>query len=106
MENIQSRLKAYRLRLGLTQVEISEKLGMKQATYQKLESGKTSDMRISTLFHICKTLDVSADWLLGLESEKEPRFYELIVPEGTEINEEEAIAINKWLKALREKLES
>lgn len=105
MENVQSRLKAYRLQQGLTQVEISDKLGMKQATYQKLESGTTSDMRISTLFHICKTLNVSADWLLGLETGKQPKFYELIVPEGTEISEEEAIAIHKWLQALKAKIE-
>lgn len=66
MDFVQIRLKALRIKLGLTQTEIAEKLGMKQATYQKLESGKTPDMRISTLTHICKTLDVSADWLLGL----------------------------------------
>ena len=104
MENVQKRLKAYRLQQGLTQTEISEKLGMKQATYQKLESGKTPDMRISTLFHICKTLDVSADWLLGLEPSKKPKYYELIVPEGSVISEEEAIAINKWLNALKAKV--
>ena len=102
MDNIQSRLKACRLQLGLTQVEISNKLGMKQATYQKLESGKTSDMRISTLFHICKTLDVSADWLLGLKPRKLPRPYELIIPEGAEIDEEEAIKIHKQLQELKE----
>lgn len=66
MEIVQIRLKETRNKLGLTQIEISEKLGMKQATYQKLESGKTPDMRISTLSHICKTLEISADWLLGL----------------------------------------
>lgn len=67
MENIQIRLKEIRKKLGLTQVEISNRLGMKQATYQKLESGKTPDMRISTLVHICKTLNVSADDILGLK---------------------------------------
>ena len=71
MEFIQIRLKEARQQLGLTQVEISEKLGMKQATYQKLESGKTPDMRISTLYHICKTLNLSADWLMGLETKVE-----------------------------------
>lgn len=71
MESLQRRLKQKRLELGLTQTEISEKLGMKQATYQKLESGKTPDMRISTLMHICKTLRVSSDWLLGIEENPE-----------------------------------
>ena len=71
MESLQIRLKQKRLELGLTQTEISEKLGMKQATYQKLESGKTPDMRISTLMHICKTLRISSDWLLGIEENPE-----------------------------------
>ena len=34
---------------------------------QKLEYGTTPDPRASTIAHICKTLNVSADWLLGLE---------------------------------------
>lgn len=67
MEFTQVKLKQARTNLGMTQSEIAEKLGMKQATYQKLESGKTPDMRISTLVHICKELNLSADWLLGLK---------------------------------------
>lgn len=66
MENVQVKLKELRKAKDLTQVEISSKLGMVQQTWQKLESGKVPDMRVSTLVHICKTLDVSADWLLGL----------------------------------------
>ena len=63
---LQKRLKETRIKLGLTQVQAAEKLGMKQTTYQKIESGTTGDIRISTLYHICKTFDISADWLLGL----------------------------------------
>lgn len=33
-------IKAARTRLGYTQAEIAEKLGMKEGTYQKKESGK------------------------------------------------------------------
>ena len=67
MENVQVKLKELRMAKNLTQVEISSKLGMVQQTWQKLESGKVPDMRVSTLVHICKTMNVSADWLLGLE---------------------------------------
>lgn len=69
MENLQNKLKEYRETHRITQKELAEKLGMKQQTYQKIESGKAADIRISTLFHICKTLDVSSDWLLGLKGE-------------------------------------
>lgn len=105
MENVQLKLKETRNKLGLTQVEIAKKLGMAQATYQKIESGKNSDIRISTLVHICKTLDVSADWLLGLKVNSQPRPYELIIPEGEEVNEEDVLAAHKLIKQLRERLE-
>lgn len=69
MENVQIRFKELRLKLGMTQPEIAEKLGVKTAMWQKLESGRTPDPRTSTIANICKTLDISADWLLGLKEE-------------------------------------
>ena len=67
MENRELRLKEAREALKLTQTDIATRLGMAQQTYQKIESGKAENIRISTLKHICKTLGISADWLLGLE---------------------------------------
>lgn len=69
MDFAQIRFKELRTQLGLTQTEIADKLGMNQVTWQKLESRTTPDPRSSTIFHICKTLGVSSDWLLGLEEE-------------------------------------
>lgn len=66
MENRELRLKEAREKLKLTQAEIATKLGMAQQTYQKIESGKAENIRITTLKHICRTLNISADWLLGL----------------------------------------
>lgn len=63
----QIRLKERRLQKGYTQAEIAEKLGVTQQAYQKLETGRTTDMRISTVKRICQILEISADWLLGLE---------------------------------------
>ena len=67
MEPVQIRFKELRLKLELTQSEIAAKLGMKTAMWQKLEYGTTPDPRTSTIVHICKTLGVSTDWLLGME---------------------------------------
>ena len=67
MEFVQIRFKELRTSLKLTQPEIADKLGMKTAMWQKLESGRTPDPRASTIVHICKKLGVSANWLLGLE---------------------------------------
>lgn len=67
MEFIQIRFKELRLKLGLSQPQMAEKLGMVTAAWQKLEYGKTPDPRVSTIAHICKTLNVDANWLLGLD---------------------------------------
>lgn len=67
MENVQIRLKQARLNAKLTQQEMADRLGVTQQAYQKIEIGRTSDMRISTLFKLCQILNVSADWLIGLE---------------------------------------
>ena len=67
MDFVHIRFKELRQKLGLSQPAIAEKLGMKTAMWQKLEYGTTPDPRASTIAHVCKTLNVSADWLLGLE---------------------------------------
>ncbi len=67
MDSVQIRFKELRLKLGLSQPAMAEKLGMKTAMWQKLEYGTTPDPRTSTIVRFCKTLGVSSDWLLGLE---------------------------------------
>ncbi len=66
MEFVYIGFKELRQHLGLTQNEIADKLGIKQSAWARLESGGVPDPRCSTIVHICKTLNVSADWLLGL----------------------------------------
>lgn len=67
MENIQTRLKAARIKKGLTQQDMAKELDVSYQAYQKLESGRTKDMRVSTAVRLCRILSVSADWLLGLD---------------------------------------
>lgn len=69
MDFVQIKFKELRIKLGMTQPAIAEKLGMKTAMWQKLESGRTPDPRASTIVHICQTLEVSADWLMGLSED-------------------------------------
>lgn len=66
MENYGTRLKEARKSKGLTQAQAAEIIGLPQQAWQRLETGKT-DPRMSTIYTICKALEVSADWLLGLE---------------------------------------
>lgn len=71
MQNYGNRLKYARKQKGLTQVELAEKLGLSQTSYQRMETGR-HDMKLSTIYNICKALEISADWLIGLEGENEP----------------------------------
>lgn len=63
----QIRLKETRIKKDLTQTQVANALGITQQAYQKLEAGKTTDMRISTVKKICNLFNISADWLLGLK---------------------------------------
>lgn len=70
MEIVQIDYKAFRKKFGLTQNEIANRLGWSVRQWQKLEYGTTPDPRLSTIVHICRTLEVSADDLLGLSEDE------------------------------------
>lgn len=63
----QIRIKQKRIELKRTQKEMADMLGISQQAYQQLETGRTTDMRISTLKRLCSIFSVSSDWLLGLD---------------------------------------
>lgn len=69
MQIVPVRFKELRTSLGLTQTEMAMKLGMTQPAWARFEAKGVPDPRCSTIVLICKTFDISADWLLGL-SEK------------------------------------
>lgn len=73
MENIHLRFREIRLANGLTQTEMADKLGMKQPAWARLENGGVPDPRSSTIFDICKTFNISADWLLGLKIDNQEK---------------------------------
>lgn len=64
------RLREYRNRNAMTQTDIATKLKMPQSNYSRLEKGE-QDIKLSMIIHICKTLNISADWLLGLTEENQ-----------------------------------
>ena len=67
MYKLPERLKHIRSSRNLTQTQIAAKLGMTYQEYQKIETGKTV-IRADKLVHICETLDISSDDLLGLKA--------------------------------------
>lgn len=55
---------------NITQKQMAEFLGIKQQQYARYEKG-INIMPITYLEKICKILDVSADYIIGLKNEKE-----------------------------------
>ncbi len=57
--------RAARLRLGLTQEEVSRKVGLAQSVYGRIERGGMMPS-VPTMRKLCEALDISADALLSL----------------------------------------
>src|SRR5258708_28705634 len=81
------RLKEVRIRLGLTQNELAQRLGTTQARLADWESGKNAPA-LKALESLALTLDVSADWLLGLSDE------EKTVPNQSKMSSEERTVLH------------
>ena len=62
--SVADRLKTVRTDAGLSQKELADKLGMPLRTYGSYERGER-DISTAILLSICKTLNVSSDYLLG-----------------------------------------
>lgn len=52
-------LKTHRLRLGLTQEQLAERIGKQQSVIARFESGGVKDPRLSMFFDVCKGLDIN-----------------------------------------------
>ena len=70
MDDFTERLNKVLDESGMTGAQISELLNIHPPTLVKYKSGK-SLMSMQTLYHFCKTFNVSADWLMGLSEEDE-----------------------------------
>jgi bacteriophage CI repressor helix-turn-helix domain len=66
MKVFSERLKELRLKKGLTQTELGEKVGVKQNTFTNWENGKR-EPSFENLIKLADLLEVSLDWLFGRE---------------------------------------
>lgn len=68
MQNYGNRIREARLAKGYTQTEAAQQIGVIQQAWQRLEGGKL-DPRMSTIAKVCELLNVSADWIMGLDDQ-------------------------------------
>ena len=64
----EKRMREFRLERGLTQADLAKFLYITQSTVGKYERGELQPS-LETLVKLCKVLDVSSDYLLGLSDE-------------------------------------
>ena len=67
-DNFNENLKEARLKSGISQKDLAEKIGVAKSTYSLYESGKR-EPNVDTIKKIASSLNVSADTLLGIDNE-------------------------------------
>ena len=84
------RLKELRKEKGLTQADLSSRMGYGYTTIGNYEKGR-NEPSLSDLMLICEVLDVSADYLVGLSDVRKP----YMIPEKEEL--EHIYRQTRWL---------
>ena len=64
MENLGKRLKYYREQIGLSQIDLSEKSGISQASIARIESGKQKNLKRETMKKLADGLGISLTQLM------------------------------------------
>lgn len=68
MDLLNERIKSRRLELGLTLAELAEKIGVRDATIQRYESGEIKNIKRSTVVKLAEALKTTPAYLMGWES--------------------------------------
>lgn len=64
MENLGRRLKYFREQIGLSQIDLSEKSGISQASIARIESGKQKNLKRDTMKKLAEGLGISLTQLM------------------------------------------
>lgn len=63
-------IKQMRIKKGLTQEELGEKLGLQKSAIAKYENGKVNNIKRSTIAKMADIFDVDPVWLMDLSDNK------------------------------------
>lgn len=87
-----------RARLGLTQADVAERVGIAMEVYSRMERGKVLPS-VTTLRRLCQVLRIGADTLLGLDGEALPLPME--APTPARAPAEDPPRLRRLMRALR-----
>lgn len=100
--NINGRIKVLRKRLGLSQIEFADKLGIKQSSLSDIENGKTLTIDERNIKIICQVHNVNEAWLRDGTGEMfndfNGDFEELILSSLGELDELDRKIISEYVK--------
>lgn len=68
MDLLNERIKSRRLELGLTLAELAEKIGVRDATIQRYESGEIKNIKRSTVVKLAEALKTTPAYLMGWDT--------------------------------------
>jgi transcriptional regulator with XRE-family HTH domain len=63
--DIGDKIKSRRNELGFTLKEVADKLGVRDATVQRYESGNIKNLKQETISKLAEILNVKPEWLMG-----------------------------------------
>lgn len=69
MQQLGRRIRSERVLRGWTQEDLATRASLTQASIARIELGRNPGLRVDSLFAIASALQVSADYLMGLDSE-------------------------------------
>lgn len=72
MSVLQERIKERRLALGMTLLEVAARLGVKEATMQRYESGEIKNIKHETIVKLAEIFHCSPAYLMGWEAAAVP----------------------------------
>jgi len=88
METIGQRIKKRREEAGASQQYVADKVGVSRVAVTKWESGHTSNLKLDNLMKLCKLLDISVEYLIYGETEKDKnKALKFLSKRDLEINE-------------------
>ncbi len=74
------KLKERRKELGLTMLEVAQKIGVSEATVSRWESGDIANMRRDKIVSLASALQVSPSFIMGWEDQDDIYQYKNVIP--------------------------
>lgn len=71
MAILNKRIKEQRLQCGFTLLEVANRLGIKEATMQRYESGEIKNIKHETVLELSRIFNCSPAYLMGWEEKEE-----------------------------------